>query len=125
MKNTPTGKTAFDNKIHFPKKDGRRIRGFKTTYKRMSWDDPAPTVTMCNGAISSQNNVHPGNHLGNGIYSDARVLSVEELSILCGIPRGFLDNLKGVISENFMRNLIGECLPPTMAKEIIKTIPNI
>lgn len=125
MKNTPTGQTAFNNQIHYPKKDGRRIKGFMTTYKRIDWDNPSPTVTMCNGAISSQNNVHPGKKLTDGTYSDARVMSVEELSILCGIPKGFLDNLKGSISENFMRNLIGECFPPTMAKEIIKTIPNI
>ena len=70
MKNTPTGKTAFENKIHYPKKDGRRIKGFSTTYKRIEWDKPSPTVTMCNGAISSQNNVHPGRLLRDGTYSD-------------------------------------------------------
>ena len=29
MSHTPTGKTAFDNEIYFPQKDGRKIRGFK------------------------------------------------------------------------------------------------
>lgn len=124
MKNTPTGQTAFNNKIHYPKKDGRRIKGFMTTYKRIDWDKPSPTVTMCNGAISSQNNVHPGNLLVDGTYSDARVMSVEELSIICGIPKGFLDKFKGKVSDNFMRKVLGECFPPTMAKEIIKNIQN-
>jgi DNA (cytosine-5)-methyltransferase 1 len=123
MKNTPTGKTAFENKIHYPKKDGRRIKGFSTTYKRIDWDKPAPTVTMCNGAVSSQNNVHPGNKLTDGTYSDARVLSVEELGIICGLPERFLDKFKGNKSENFIRKVLGECFPPTMAREIIKTIP--
>ena len=78
---------------------------------------------MCNGAISSQNNVHPGKKLIDGTYSDARVLSVEELSILCGMPQGFLDKLKNNVSENFIRRLIGECFPPKMAKEMVKTLP--
>ncbi len=66
MKHTPTWKTAFDNKIHFPKKNnGDRIKWFSTTYKRIEWDKPAPTITMCNGAISSQNNVHPWRPLEN------------------------------------------------------------
>jgi DNA (cytosine-5)-methyltransferase 1 len=41
---------------------------------------------MCNGGISSQNNVHPGHDNGNGTYSDARVLSIHELLLICGIP---------------------------------------
>ena len=123
MKNTPTGKTAFDNKIHYPKKDGRRIKGFMTTYKRIDWDKPSPTVTMCNGAVSSQNNVHPGKLLFDGTYSDARVLSVEEISIICGLPKEFLNKFKNKVSENFLRKVLGECFPPTMAKEILKTIP--
>lgn len=61
MKNTPTGKSALDNKVHYPKKtNGIKIKGYNTTYKRMDWDKPAPTITMANGSISSQNNVHPG-----------------------------------------------------------------
>jgi DNA (cytosine-5)-methyltransferase 1 len=42
---------------------------------------------MCNGAISSQNNVHPGRKLPNGTYSDARVLTIYELMLLTGIPK--------------------------------------
>ena len=125
MKNTSTGKSAFNNKIHYPKKDGRRIKGFMTTYKRMEWDKPAPTVTMCNGAISSQNNVHPGERLSDGTYSNARVLSIEEICIICGLPQGFLNKFKGEVNENFLRNVLGECFPPTMAEQIIKKIPKL
>ena len=40
MSNTPTGKSAFDNIIYFPQKNGRKIKGFKNTYKRMEWYKP-------------------------------------------------------------------------------------
>ena len=123
MKNTPTGKTAFDNKKHYPQKDGRIIKGFRTTYKRMRWDHPAPSVTMCNGAVSSQNNVHPGSKTTNGFYTDARVLSIMELAILCGIPEDYLDKYFNTkYTEGFLRKVLGECFPPTMSREIIKNI---
>ena len=122
MKNTPTGQTAFNNKIHYPKKDGRRIKGFMTTYKRIDWDKPSPTVTMCNGAISSQNNVHPGKLLADVTYSDARVMSVEELSILCGMPPQFLNKFKNKYKEGFIRKVLGECFPPKMCLEVVKNI---
>ena len=127
MQHTPTGATAFDNPIHFPKtidkvtNQLRRIKGFKTTYKRIKWDEPAPTIGMTNGSINSQNNVHPGNKLPNGLYSDARVLSVREIAILCGLPANCFDNHQDQ-NENFMRHVLGECFPPKMCLEIIKMI---
>ena len=55
LKHTPTGKSALFNKHHYPKKeDGTRIKGYATTYKRMEWNKPAPTITMANGSVSSQ-----------------------------------------------------------------------
>ncbi len=54
LKHTPTGKTALQNKVHFPKKEsGERIKGYATTYKRIEWNKPAPTITMANGSVSS------------------------------------------------------------------------
>lgn len=131
MKNTATGQTAFDNPVHYPKtkdkKTGliRRIKGFKTTYKRIKWDEPSPTIGMTNGSINSQNNVHPGNLLPDGTYSDARALSVKELVILCGLPETCYDEYEGEVAENFMRDVIGECFPPKMCLEIMKTNPDI
>ncbi len=121
MKATPEGHTAFNNKVHFPQKDGRKIKGFITTYKRMFWDEPAPTVTMTNGSISSQNNVHP---------KDPRVLSIRELLPVCGLPEDTLDkfskNNDGVFeydySPNFIRKVIGEIFLPKMSLSIIKSI---
>ena len=122
MKHTPTGCTAFDNEVYFPQKeDGTRIKGFSTTYKRISWDKPAPTITMCNGGISSQNNVHPGRKLKDGTYSDARVLSLKELMILTGLPDDW--EVPDWASENLVRKVIGEGVPPRLIEEIIKNMP--
>lgn len=121
MKNTPTGQTAFDNKTHYPQKDGRKIKGYRTTYKRMEWDKPAPTITMCNGAISSQNNVHPGRKLKDGTYSDARVLSPLELLRLTGLPDNW--NYPEDISDNQLRQIIGEGFPPRFAQSLLTTMP--
>ena len=122
MENTPTGKTAFENEIYYPQKeDGTRIKGYNTTYKRIDWDKPAPTITMCNGAISSQNNVHPGRKLDDGTYSDPRVLSILELLRLSGIPDNW--NIPEWASDNFIRQVIGEGLPPIFAEKLIETMP--
>jgi DNA (cytosine-5)-methyltransferase 1 len=121
LKNTPTGKTAFDNKIHFPQKDGRKIKGFSTTYKRIDWDKPAPTITMSNGAISSQNNVHCGRLREDGTYSDARVLSILELLILTTLPQDW--NIPNWASDNFIRQVIGEGVPPLFFKKVVGNLP--
>ena len=58
---TPTGNTAFDNPVYYPKKaNGEKIKGYDTTYHRLFWNKPAATITRYNGIIGSQNNVHPG-----------------------------------------------------------------
>lgn len=121
MKNTPTGKTAFDNLVYYPKKEtGERIKGFKTTYKRIAWDKPSPTITMANGSISSQNNVHPGRRLKDGTYSDARVLTILELLKLTGLPEDW--NIPKNVSENLIREVIGEAVPPRLIKELFLQI---
>lgn len=122
LKNTPSGKTAFENEIHFPKKEnGDRIKGFMTTYKRVSWDEPAPTITMCNGGVSSQNNVHPGSVKENGEYSDARVMTLKEIFILSGLPDDWTPPKWA--SENMIRQVIGEGVPPKMIEALIRNIP--
>lgn len=120
MKNTPSGKTAFENLVHFPQKDGRKIKGFATTYKRISWDKPAPTITMSNGSISSQNNVHPGRLLKDGTYSDARALTVLELLRLTGLPDDW--NIPEWASDKLIREVIGEAIPPFLVKNIVKML---
>lgn len=117
----------------------REIYGFTTAYKRMHWDKPAPTVTMTNGSISSQNNVHPGNSNGDGTYSDARVLTIREVLLVCGLPEDALDHfaheaIEGVkyafkfgkfgydYSPSFIRKVLGELFLPKMALSLLKEI---
>lgn len=121
MKHTPTGHSAFENKIYYPKKaDGTRIKGYNTTYKRMDWDKPAPTITMANGVISSQCNVHPGRKLKDGTYSDARVLTIYEIMKLFTIPDDW--DIPDWADENFIRKVIGEGIPPLLIEKIVNNI---
>lgn len=122
LKQTPTGKTALHNKVHYPKKvDGTRIKGYDTTYKRIEWDKPSPTITMANGSVSSQNNVHPGRLLANGTYSDARVLTLKEIFILTGLPDDWTP--PEWASENLIRQVIGEGVPPVLIDSLLTTMP--
>jgi DNA (cytosine-5)-methyltransferase 1 len=123
MKHTPTGKTAKENFKYYPQVDGRPIKSFPNTYKRMSWDKPAPTITKNNGVISSQNTVHPGNPLPDGTYSDARCLSLKELMIITGID-GIWKFPKDS-KESFIRSMIGESVPPCIPYEVTKQLKNI
>jgi DNA (cytosine-5)-methyltransferase 1 len=121
MKHTPTGKSAFENKKYFPKKEnGDLIKSYNTTYRRIKWNEPAPTITMRNDAISSQLNVHPGRKLSNGIYSDARVLSPLELMILSSLPANW--NIPDNTPELLIRKCLGECIPPLLIKKVIDQI---
>ena len=121
MKNTPTGKSAFENKKHFPKKEnGDRIKSYMTTYRRIKWDEPAPTITMRNDAISSQLNVHPGRKLKDGTFSDPRVLTPLELMILSSLPENW--NIPKDTSEILIRKCLGESVPPLLLKKVISGI---
>lgn len=121
MKHTPTGESAFSNPVYFPqKKDGSRIKGFESSYRRIRWDDPAPTITIRNDCIASQRNVHPGRLLEDGTYSDARVLTPYELMLLNSLPPnwGIPDNTPEIL----IRQVIGESIPPLMIKKIVGDI---
>lgn len=121
MRHTPTGKSAYDNEIYYPRKgNGEKIKGFKNTFKRMNWDRPAPTLTMRNEIVSSQENVHPGNLLPDGTWSDARVLTLRELLIVSSLPPDL--DVPQNLSETSFRQIIGEGIPPKMFSKIIEQI---
>ena len=121
MQHTPTGKSAFENKEHYPqKKDGTRIIGYPYTYKRIDWDRPAPTITMRSDTISTTHSVHPGRLLPNGLYSDARVLTLRELFLLSSINPEI--DLPNFASDSQIRYIIGEAVPPLLMEAICKNI---
>lgn len=126
MMHTPTGKTAFDNDKYIPQKaDGTTVTGYKSTYRRLRWGDPASTVTMDNRKISSQNNVHPGRYLGidedgDVLYSDPRVLTLFELMRVMSLPDDWA--LPNDINIAFVRSVIGEGIPPLFVKKVFENI---
>lgn len=121
MAHTPTGCTAFDNEKYFPQKeDGTRIKGYGSSYRRIKWDEPCPTITIRNDAISSQRNVHPGRLLKDGTYSDARVLTPYELMVLNSLPVDW--NIPDDTPEILIRQVIGESIPPLLIKRLAEGI---
>ena len=117
MKHTPSGATAHDNEKFYPQKDGRPIKGFRSTYQRLWWDRPSTTITMNNGDVGSQSNVHPGRDNGDGTFSDARVLTIHELLLLSGIPLDW--KIPSWANERMVRRVIGEMVAPKLLKEIV------
>ena len=118
MKHTPTGQSAVNNAVHYPKKEnGDRINCYESSYRRIVWDKPAPTITIRNDCIASQRNVHPGRLLKDGTYSDARVLTPLELMILDSLPENW--NIPDNTPEILIRQCIGESIPPLMLKKIV------
>jgi DNA (cytosine-5)-methyltransferase 1 len=124
MLRTAEGKSALLNNIYYPKnKDGSRIKGYKNTYKRQSWHRPAYTVATYNGAICSQDNVHPGRSFiknNNKLFSDPRVLSIYELMIIMSIPTNW--NIPEWANDSLIRHSIGEGLPPLVVKKLINKL---
>jgi DNA (cytosine-5)-methyltransferase 1 len=121
MRNTQPGKSAIKNEFYYPKKEnGDRIKGFHNTYKRMKWDEPAHARTTNSGNIGSHNNVHPGRLQKDGAYSDARVLTILETLIVSSLPEDW--NIPNWATDNFIRTVIGEAIPPLMSKKILQGI---
>ena len=126
MMYTPEGCSALDNITHYPKNSkGEKVRGFRNTYKRQKWDKPAYTVTTYNGAICSQDNVHPGRFIGydaygEKVYSDARVFSIYELMIIMSLPLDW--PIPSWASESLIRHTIGEGIPPLIIKKLFENL---
>lgn len=121
LKHTPTGQSALKNDIYYPKKvNGDRITGFHNTFKRMNWDQPCHARTTYCGSISSHNNVHPGRLKSDGTYSDARVLTLLETFIVSSIHNEI--KFPSWVTDNFIRTVIGESIPPLMLKKILSEI---
>lgn len=124
MMHTPSGCTAFDNVEYYPKKDdGTKVNGHYNTYRRYDWNKPARTITQNNGVISSLCCVHPGKPYKKGnetLYSDPRCLTLYELFIVFSLPKDW--NVPDWADERFIRQVIGEGIPPMLIKNIVKEL---
>ena len=119
LQHTPEGQSARQNKVFFPKKDDNTpIKGAPRTYMRMSWDRPAPTITIQNASVTSFQTIHPGRlTTKKGIYSDPRVLSIFELMRVSTLPDDW--SIPEWASESLIRRVIGEGIPPLLVKKIV------
>lgn len=128
MMHTPTGETAFNNEKYYPRKDnGERVNGHYNTYRRYEWDKPARTITQNNGVISSLCCVHPGKHIGKDnegydIFSEPRCLTIYELLIVFSLPKDW--NVPEWVDDRFIRQVIGEGIPPMLVKNIVMELVN-
>jgi len=121
---------------HVVEKDGTRraIKGYKTSYRRMSPDQPANTITMNSGVASSDVKIH---------YSAPRVLTLWEIMILSSLKN--IDNCKsGIVThhpwskhysfekhmepkdyalqKNLIRQALGEGIPPLAMYRMVSSI---
>lgn len=121
MMHTPSGTSAIYNITMYPiKNNGDRIKAHHNNYRRMNWDKPSRTITQNNGVISSLACVHPGRpYLSKGeiIYSDPRVLTIYEILLVSSLPKDW--DIPEWASDSFIRNVIGEGIPPLMVKKIM------
>ncbi len=81
----------------------RLIKGFASSYRRMSSDAPAPTVTTNSSHVGSDNKIHP--------WED-RVLSILECADLQTVPRCFDWSVAVEGKKTYLiRNVVGEAFP--------------
>ena len=155
MRHTPEGRTAFENltcpsckkrssdsnatrcacgkPLPRPQvlRDGQEslVRGFKTSYHRMSWDKPASTLTMNSGVISSDMKGHPEQN---------RVLSLREILLLSTLDNSAWKktySFEGVrygrmspdesFSKKLVREVIGESIPPLAMMKLVQHIQKL
>jgi DNA (cytosine-5)-methyltransferase 1 len=104
------------NRPHVKKDDGaiRLIKGFNTSYKRMSANEIAPTITTNSGSFSSDLKLHP---------SQNRVLSPRECARLQTIPNTFEwpEHLLDKKAHGY-RCMIGEAVPPLVTYRLGQAI---
>lgn len=93
----------------------RFMKAFTSAYKRMSWDEPASTLTQNFQYACSDNKLHP---------TQNRVLSLHEAMIIQTIlPYGFSFELGGkFVTDGLIRDSIGESIPPMLIDKIVKHI---
>ena len=103
--------------------DRRRIiRGFRTAYKRMEWDRPAPTVTMNLMTPSSDNKLHPEQ---NRTLSPAEAAIIQTVSGLPGRYPGHAYDWGSSPSDRELCDALGEAVPPLFFERLARRLSSI
>jgi DNA (cytosine-5)-methyltransferase 1 len=85
------------------------VSGFKTSYRRMSPDRPAATITTASGHVGSDRTIHPWEN---------RVLSPLECALLQTFPPSFKwGDALGQWGHTNVRAMIGEAVPPLFTQK--------
>jgi DNA (cytosine-5)-methyltransferase 1 len=94
------------------------MKGYVSAYKRMTWDEPASTLTQNFQYACSDNKVHPAQN---------RVLSLYEGIILQTISEyNYSFEIAGkLVADGLIRDTIGESVPPRVIDIICKNILSI
>ena len=108
LQNVPEGESAHNNSDP----NLRPPCGYNTTYKRIKWDEPCSTISTTFGMISGSRNVHPTNTRSLTIREATRCQTFPDDFIFCG-------NL-GTI-----RTVIGNAVPPRLAKAVASHLLNV
>ena len=89
----------------------RRTDGFRDVYGRMTWEDPAPTITS--GCINPSRGrfLHPDEH---------RAITLREAALLQGFPRRYEFELSR--GRYAVAQLIGNAFPPAFAERHARSI---
>lgn len=104
------------------------IRAFKTSYRRLKYNQPASTLTMNSGVISSDMKGHP---------TQNRVLSLREILILSTFEQSRVSTFpwNGKYSfgsyanekseDKIIRQVVGESIPPLASALIVRRLMEI
>ena len=110
MKYIPEGKSAHEVLLDIPE-ELRPTSGYKNTYKRIKWNEPAPTITRNFCVPSSSNCIHPEYNRTLTIREAARIQSFPDDYIFCG-------------NDIDKRIQIGNAISPLLGKIIANNILN-
>jgi DNA (cytosine-5)-methyltransferase 1 len=102
----PRCKSTMVNRPYVEGQDGktRLVRGFKSSYRRMCPDRPAPTVTTASSHLGSDYKIHPWEN---------RVLSIRECVELQTVPKAYSWEWAMEDGHHYLiREVVGEAIPP-------------
>lgn len=96
----------------------RLMKGYVSAYKRMSWDEPASTITKNFQYACSDNKVHPSQNRVLSLYEALVVQSISEYDYSFSISNK-------QAKDGLIRDVIGESVPPKMIDLICQHIKKI
>ena len=91
----------------------RLMKAFTSSYRRMRWDAPAPTLTRNLSYPSSDSNIHPDQNRVLSLFEALEIHTVNDYEYFWQKKDG------QPVSDSLMRDSIGESVPPRGLEKII------